>query len=270
VVDQRIPTAILEMMLGIGIEHRWQFLIVMNVFLLILGMIMEGFSAIFVAVPLILPFVAELGMRDPNEAMSPFQLGMIFILNLELAYCMPPLGLNLFIASFRFERPVASLYRVVLPFAGIIGIALIMVSYIPWLSDVAIRQDIVELKAQAAKDGLPPRDAWMLECVQADPNDPQPCTQEERDKFGSKPEAPKLEPTDSATTATDCNPDFGPCPPAGAAGKAEDCNPDFGPCPPAGATGKVEDCNPDFGPCPPAGKVEDCNPDFGPCPPGGK
>ncbi|MBI4822025.1 MAG: TRAP transporter large permease subunit [Deltaproteobacteria bacterium] len=251
VVDQRIPTAILEMMLGIGIEHRWQFLIVMNVFLLILGMIMEGFSAIFVAVPLILPFVAELGMRDPNEAMSPFQLGMIFILNLELAYCMPPLGLNLFIASFRFERPVASLYRVVLPFAGIIAIALVMVSYIPWLSDVAIRQDIVELKAQAAKDGLPPRDAWMLECVQADPNDPQPCTQEERDKFGSKPEAPKLELTDSATAATDCNPDFGPCPPAGATGKGEDCNPDFGPCPPAG---KAEDCNPDFGPCPPVGK----------------
>ncbi|MBI2377042.1 MAG: TRAP transporter large permease subunit [Deltaproteobacteria bacterium] len=248
VVDQRIPTQILELMLGVGIERRWEFLIVMNIFLLVLGMIMEGFSAIFVAVPLILPFVAEMGMRDPNEAMSPFQLGMIFILNLELAYCLPPLGLNLFIASFRFERPVASLYRVVLPFAGIITVALLLVSYVPWLSDVAIKGDIAELKALAAKDGLPPRDAWMLECVQADPNDPQPCTQEERDKFGPKPvEAAPEEP--AAVPAEDCNPDFGPCPPAKAA-PPEDCNPDFGPCPPAKAA-PPEDCNPDFGPCPP-------------------
>ena len=106
---------------GVGIEHKWQFLIVMNMFLLVLGMLMEGFSAILVAVPLILPFVADLGMRHPDEKMSPFQLAMIFLLNLEIAYCMPPLGLNLFIASFRFNRPVSSLYRVVLPFVGILA-----------------------------------------------------------------------------------------------------------------------------------------------------
>jgi tripartite ATP-independent transporter DctM subunit len=215
VVDQRIPTDILNFMLQIGIEHKWQFLIVMNLFLLVLGMIMEGFSAIFVAVPLILPFVADLGMRHPEEYMSPFQLGMIFILNLELAYCMPPLGLNLFISSFRFNRPVASLYRVVLPFAGILTIALILVSYVPWISDVAVKSDIEALKAQAQKDGLPPRDAWMLECVQADPNDPQPCTLEDRAKYGSGAVG-HVEPeqTGTATAAAEeeeCNPDFGPC-----------------------------------------------------------
>lgn len=234
VVDQRIPTEILNFMVGIGIEHRWQFLIVMNVFLLVLGMIMEGFSAIFVAVPLILPFVAELGMRHPDEKMSPFQLAMIFILNLELAYCLPPLGLNLFIASFRFNRPVTSLYKVVLPFAAILTFALFLVSYIPWLSDVAIAGDIEALKAQAAKDGLPPRDAWMLECVQADPNDPQPCTAEDRKKFASPGEPhPAVQPSGETPAAVEpCNPDFGPCDTAtaSAAPPAEDCNPDFGPC----------------------------------------
>lgn len=238
VVDQRIPTDILNFMLGIGIEHMWQFLIVMNLFLLVLGMIMEGFSAIFVAVPLILPFVAELGMRHPDEKMSPFQLGMIFILNLELAYCMPPLGLNLFISSFRFNRPVASLYKVVLPFAAILAFALVLVSYIPWISDVMIEPDIKALKEQAAKDGLPPRDAWMLECVQDDPNDPKPCSEEDRKKWG--PQAAVVEHTDTATVADEeCNPDFGECPPPGAA-KPDAGSPD---------SGEVEECNPDFGPC---------------------
>jgi tripartite ATP-independent transporter DctM subunit len=260
VVDQRIPTEILNFMLAAGIEHRWQFLIVMNVFLLILGMIMEGFSAIFVAVPLILPFVAELGMRHPDEKMSPFQLGMIFILNLELAYCMPPLGLNLFISSFRFNRPVASLYKVVGPFAGILAFALLLVSYVPWISDVAIRGDIIELKAKAAKEGLPPRDAWMLECVQSDPNEPLPCSAEDRAKFSQGQKPAEIAPAGGAPAAApaeDCNPDFGECPKAGktasvAAPKAEDCNPDFGECPKPGAAAPKpppEDCNPDFGPC---------------------
>ncbi len=259
VVDQNIPNDILNFMVGIGIEHRWQFLIVMNLFLLVLGMIMEGFSAIFVAVPLILPFVAELGMRHPEEKMSPFQLGMIFILNLELAYCMPPLGLNLFISSFRFNKPVAALYKTVLPFAGILAFALVLVSYVPWISDVAIKGDIEKIKIQAAKDGVPPRDAWMLECVQADPNDPLPCSAEDREKFGVDgkkvpvaPVAPGAAP--AGAPDPDCNPDFGECPPVGAAPAApvEDCNPDFGECPPPGAAkpaAPVEDCNPDFGPC---------------------
>lgn len=284
VVDQQIPTQLLELMLEVGIEHRWQFLIVMNLFLLVLGMIMEGFSAIFVAVPLILPFVAELGMRHPDEKMSPFQLGMIFILNLELAYCLPPLGLNLFISSFRFNRPVASLYRVVMPFAAILTFALILVSYVPWLSDVAVAGDIAEIKAQAAKEGVPPRDAWMLECVQADPNDPKPCTAEDRKRWGEDGSGAPAPAPDQGIPSEECNPDFEDCskktPAAGAGGAAaEDCNPDFEDCskkaPAAGAGGApAEDCNPDFGDCPAkvpdAGSrapAEDCNPDFGECPP---
>ncbi|MFO0723337.1 MAG: TRAP transporter large permease [Myxococcota bacterium] len=249
VVDQRIPTDILNFMLEIGIEHRWQFLIVMNIFLLILGMIMEGFSAIFVAVPLILPFVADLGMRHPDEKMSPFQLGMIFILNLELAYCLPPLGLNLFISSFRFNRPVASLYRVVLPFAAVLAAALVLVSYVPWFSNVAVASDIQAIRDQAAKDGLPPRDAWMLECVQSDPNDPQPCSAEDRAKYG-----PGAQP--------DQNPVLAPSPggesPAPSAAPDDDCNPDFEVCPRKAKTSSAA-----ASPAPAA--AEDCNPDFGPC-----
>lgn len=250
VVDQRIPTEILNFMLQIGIEHRWQFLIVMNIFLLILGMIMEGFSAIFVAVPLILPFVADLGMRHPDEKISPFQLGMIFILNLELAYCMPPLGLNLFISSFRFNRPVASLYKVVLPFAGILTFALMLVSYVPWISDVAIRGDIAELRAKAEREGVEPRDAWMLECVQADPNDPQPCSEADRQKYRAVPAGapPAPEGAPAGAAAEDCNPDFGPCTP-GAARPTNEAPPAAG-----GAKGAGDDCNPDFGPCGEAGK----------------
>jgi C4-dicarboxylate transporter DctM subunit len=185
VVDQDIPKDVLAFMLKIGIEHRWQLLLVMNVFLLVLGMLMEGFSAIFVAVPLIIPFVADLAERHPDEAMSPFQLAMIFLLNLEIAYCIPPLGLNLFIASFRFNRPVASLYRVVLPFAGILAVALLLVSYVPWISTALVKGDIAALRAEAEHDHVAPRDAWDLECVQLDPTTPVPCSLEDRKKYAA-------------------------------------------------------------------------------------
>ena len=127
VIQETIPAKVLGFMLKLGLDQTWQFLIVMNIFLLVLGMLMDGFSAILVAVPLILPFAARFNL-------GPFHLAMIFLLNLEIAYCCPPLGLNLFISSFRFNRPVVSLYRVVLPFAGILAVALLLVSYVPRIS----------------------------------------------------------------------------------------------------------------------------------------
>jgi hypothetical protein len=277
VVDQRIPTEVLNLLLRLGIEKKWQFLLMMNLFLLILGMLMEGFSAILVAVPLILPFVADLGNRRPDEYMSPFQLGMIFILNLEIAYCMPPLGLNLFIASFRFNRPVASLYKVVMPFAAILTFALFLVSAVPWISNVGIQSDIAAAREKAAKDHLPPREAWLLECVQNDPTDPQPCSREDREAWpgGHAPSPENKAPANRPeavpsgnNAASDCNPDFGPCT-GQSGGGGGDCNPDFGPCGDS-STKPSEECNPDFGPCTSEeskGKSTkpDCNPDFGPC-----
>jgi tripartite ATP-independent transporter DctM subunit len=176
VVQQSIPCKVLDAMLQLGLTNAWQFLIVMNVFLLVLGMLMDGFSAILVAVPLILPFAARF-------ALGPFHMAMIFLLNLEIAYCCPPLGLNLFISSFRFNRPVVSLYRIVLPFTGILAAALILVTYVPAISDVLVRGDIAAARAKAAREGGPPREAWLLECVQNDRSNPLPCTEADKQAY---------------------------------------------------------------------------------------
>jgi C4-dicarboxylate transporter, DctM subunit len=218
VVDQHVPSKVLDFLLAIGVEHKWQLLVVMNVFLLVLGMLMEGFSAILVAVPLILPFVAALGRRHAAETMSPFQLAMIFLLNLEIAYSMPPLGLNLFIASYRFGRPVSNLYRVVLPFVAILAVGLGLVSYVPWISNVAIAGDVAAARAKAVNDGVAPREAWMMECVQEDPANPQPCSPDDRVHYpGGELPAKAGESVEPGGTgaATECNPDFDDCSDAG-------------------------------------------------------
>ncbi|MEO8876784.1 MAG: TRAP transporter large permease [Polyangiaceae bacterium] len=183
VIQEAIPGRVLGFMLELGLTETWQFLIVMNIFLLVLGMLMDGFSAILVAVPLILPFAARF-------TLGPFHLAMIFLLNLEIAYCCPPLGLNLFISSFRFNRPVVSLYRVVIPFALILAGALVLVSYIPWLSNVTIRGDIAKARAISEKNHAPPREAWLMECVQEDTTNPQPCTEADK-KAWPKGQAPE-------------------------------------------------------------------------------
>jgi tripartite ATP-independent transporter DctM subunit len=176
VIQEEIPKQVLDFMLRLGLDKTWQFLIVMNVFLLVLGMVMDGFSAILVAVPLVLPFAAHFGL-------GPFHVAIIFILNLEIAFCCPPLGLNLFISSFRFNRPVVSLYRVVVPFAGLLTAALLLVSYIPRISNALILGDIAKARAQAEAMGAPPRDAWKMECVQADPSNPLPCSEEDKKRW---------------------------------------------------------------------------------------
>ncbi len=177
VIDQRIPGLVLDFMLGLGLTQTWQFLLVLNVFLLIVGMLMEGFSAILVAVPLILPFAARFNLH-------PFHLAMMFLLNLEIAYCCPPLGLNLFISSFRFEKPLVSLYRIVLPFTGILAIGLFLIMYVPKLATVLVDADIAKAYALAESHKEAPRDAWLMQCVQEDRSNPVPCTEEDKKKFG--------------------------------------------------------------------------------------
>jgi C4-dicarboxylate transporter DctM subunit len=199
VIQQSIPSHVLDYMLKLGLTQTWQFLIVMNVFLLVLGMLMDGFSAILVAVPLILPFAARF-------TLGPFHLAMIFLLNLEIAYCCPPLGLNLFISSFRFNRPVVSLYRVVLPFAAILACALVLVSYVPAISNVFVSKDIAVARAQSAKVNQPPREAWLMECVQEDRSNPLPCTAEDKKAWpnGQAPAPP--EPVVTAKPAESAKP----------------------------------------------------------------
>ena len=125
-IQARVPMLILESMEGF-ITSQTMFLIALNFFLIGVGMLMDIFSAIVVVVPLIVPIALRFGV-------DPYHLGIVFLLNLEIGYMTPPVGLNLFISSFRFNKPITQLYRSVLPFIGLLGLALIIVTYIPSLS----------------------------------------------------------------------------------------------------------------------------------------
>lgn len=129
-IDAKIPMVILDFMREF-IHSKLVFLIFLNIFLLVVGLMMDIFSAIIVIVPLLLPIAHEFGV-------NPVHLGIIFLTNLEIGYSTPPVGLNLFIASFRFEKPIVKLYRATLPFIGIMLLALIVITYVPDLSLILI------------------------------------------------------------------------------------------------------------------------------------
>ena len=125
-VDEEIPMKILETMRSL-ITNKYLFLFVLNIFLLIVGCLMDIFSAIIVVVPLILPIAEQFGV-------NPLHLAIVFLTNLEIGYITPPVGINLFISSFRFNRPVLELYKVSIPFLFLMLFALIIITYIPWLT----------------------------------------------------------------------------------------------------------------------------------------
>jgi tripartite ATP-independent transporter DctM subunit len=125
-VDNEVPMKLFEYTKEF-ISSPTMFLVVLNVFLIIVGMMMDIFSAIIVVVPLILPIAAAYGV-------DPVHLGIIFLTNLEIGYLTPPVGLNLFISSIRFQKPVLTIVRATLPYIGILLIALIIITYVPSLS----------------------------------------------------------------------------------------------------------------------------------------
>jgi C4-dicarboxylate transporter DctM subunit len=109
------------------IESRLAFLLALNVFLLIVGWLMEIFAAIVVVVPLIVPLGAAFGI-------NPVHLGIIFVANLELGFLTPLVGINIFLASYRFKRPVLEVCRAALPFMAILAIGVLVITYVPWLT----------------------------------------------------------------------------------------------------------------------------------------
>ena len=129
-IDAEIPARLLGTVQE-GIESRLVFLILLNLFLLAVGCMIDMFSALVVVVPLILPVAAAYDIH-------PVHLGIIFLANLEIGYSTPPVGLNLFIASARFERPILSLYRASLPFLLILLVCLLVITYVPALSLFAL------------------------------------------------------------------------------------------------------------------------------------
>lgn len=109
------------------VESKLVFLLGLNIFLLIVGCLMDIYSATFVVVPLIAPLGATFGVH-------PVHLGIVFIANLELGYLTPPVGLNLFLASYRFKRPLLEVAAASLPLLAIRGIGVLVITYVPWLS----------------------------------------------------------------------------------------------------------------------------------------
>ena len=130
-IDAEIPMKILAYMKNF-IDSKLTFLILLNIFLLVVGCMMDIFSAIIVVVPLIVPIAQSFGV-------DMVHLGIIFLTNLEIGYSTPPVGINLFIAGSRFNKPIFELYRAVLPFLGLRLIGLIIVTYFPWLSLTLIK-----------------------------------------------------------------------------------------------------------------------------------
>jgi len=125
-IDAQVPMHILAVMRQ-HITSRAMFLLALNLLLLIVGSLMDIFSAIVVVVPLITPIAAQFGVH-------PLHLGIIFLTNLEIGYSHPPLGLNLFLGSLRFERPITELCRASWPFLLLLLLALALITYVPDLS----------------------------------------------------------------------------------------------------------------------------------------
>jgi C4-dicarboxylate transporter DctM subunit len=125
-VGAQVPAHLLEWSQQ-HIGSRFVFLLALNLFLLAVGWLMEIFAAIVVVVPLIVPLGAAFGIH-------PVHLGIIFIANLELGFLTPLVGINIFLASYRFNRPVLEVARAALPMMGILGIGVLLITYVPWLT----------------------------------------------------------------------------------------------------------------------------------------
>ncbi len=125
-IDAQIPDIAIEWVQQ-NIHSKILFLLALNLFLLLVGCLMDIFSAIIVVVPLIVPMGLAFDI-------APVHLGIIFLANLELGYLTPPVGMNLFLSSYRFGRPMTEIYRSVLPMLMVLLIGVLLVTYIPPLT----------------------------------------------------------------------------------------------------------------------------------------
>ncbi|MCY3815821.1 MAG: TRAP transporter large permease subunit [Gammaproteobacteria bacterium] len=125
-IDAEVPQRLLAVV-GEVVSGPVTFMLALLVFLLILGAFLDIFSAIVLVVPLILPVAAQFGVH-------PVHLGIIFLATMQLGYLTPPVGLNLFIASYRFEQPIVRVYLASLPFLLVLMAAVLLIAFWPSLS----------------------------------------------------------------------------------------------------------------------------------------
>ena len=125
-VDAQVPEHMVAWVMQ-AIDSRVMFLLALNALLLLAGCVMDIFTAIVVLAPLVTPIGMAFGVH-------PVHLGIVFLANLELGYLTPPVGMNLFFASYRFGRPVTEVFRSVAPLFGALVAGLLVITYVPWLS----------------------------------------------------------------------------------------------------------------------------------------
>ncbi|HEY5615319.1 MAG TPA: TRAP transporter large permease subunit, partial [Bacteroidota bacterium] len=125
-IDEQVPQQLFALVRE-TIDNKFTFLLILNAFLIVVGMMMDIFSALIVVVPLIQPIAMEFGI-------DPVHLGIIFLTNLEIGYLTPPVGLNLFLSALRFKKSIFHIARSVLVFIAILFVALMVITYVPELS----------------------------------------------------------------------------------------------------------------------------------------
>jgi tripartite ATP-independent transporter DctM subunit len=129
-IDVEVPMKLFKICQAF-VSSKLVFLILLNIFLLILGAMLDIFSAIIIMVPLMLPVAMEYGV-------DPVHLGIIFLANMQIGYFTPPVGMNLFIAGYRFNKPIVEIYKATIPFMLVLLLAVLIITYWPWLSLVLI------------------------------------------------------------------------------------------------------------------------------------
>lgn len=125
-IDTQVPQRLFEAVEG-WLTSKWMFLMAVNLLLLVVGMILDIFAALVIMAPLIIPIALAFGV-------DPVHLGIVFLANLQIGYCTPPVGINLFLASHRFGKDILTVYRATLPFLGLLLVALLIITWWPGLS----------------------------------------------------------------------------------------------------------------------------------------
>lgn len=130
-VDLQVPEAVFDFVQA-NIDSRWLFLLCLNIGLLALGAVLDIFAALIIIVPLILPVAIEYGI-------DPIHLGVIFVANMQIGYFTPPVGMNLFIASYRFKKPITELYQATIPMMLVLMAVVLLITYWPDMVLVFVR-----------------------------------------------------------------------------------------------------------------------------------
>jgi len=131
-IDAEVPMHLFNLIQA-HVNSKIVFLILLNILLLILGAILDIFSALVIMIPIILPVAVNYGI-------DPVHLGIIFLANMQIGYFTPPVGMNLFIASYRFNKSITELYQAAIPFMIVLLIAVLIITYWPALSLVFLQR----------------------------------------------------------------------------------------------------------------------------------